>query len=247
MKRAIAILVVLAGCAGDQANRQSGDFGAINMPPIEVKVPNDERTPAALAELSARQDQTTQALSGLGAQVREVNARQEVQFDSIAKVQIQLQNDVRTTVQATADVKAELSSWISNTIEMNNQLRVDVANEIKLHTEIKDLSAKVEAMVAAQGAAVVGFNNRLDQVSQNLSAGRDVNNTQFTSQMASTYEAFISAFVWSVGIAALVAIATIGAVSFGIVRSKEKSRERADAREREFRTSVLEALRGKGQ
>lgn len=255
MKRALILLVLLAGCAGDQANRQKGDFGAIEFPRVEVSVPKDERTPAALAELSARQDQTTQALTGLGAQVREVNVRQDVQFDALAKVQVGIQNDVSTVAQATV----KLESQISNVVQMQNELRMDVSAELKLNAQIKDLSLRVDALTAAQGAAVVGFNNRLDQVSQNLSAGRDVNNTQFTSQMASTYDSFIGAFVWTAAITAIVAIVVIGVVggvSYGVVRSKEASRQRAESREREAReradirereslNSVLEELRGR--
>lgn len=246
---AVCCACLLIGCAGDQANRQGSTFRD-----LRVDAAGNERQPdgpkrqgagaddgvrSSLATIEARQDSTQQSMSGLGAQVREIRA----DVESLAKISLALHSDIKTELQNELRINAAMNAVACAEVETRLDAKLDVDTKVEtLATAVAELTAHVDALAQVQASAQVGIGNEMRSTISELraNAGRDVNSTQFTQEMAGVYERFIGSFVWGLVIAAVVGIAAIAAASFILVRSKEDSRRRAEERERELRSAVMD-------
>ena len=104
-----------------------------------------------------------------------------------------------------------LKRWNGNAMPPELRAQLDVTTQIRTQAEaIATLNAKLDAQAAAQGAFVAGFNNTMSQTVQKLDAGRDVNNTQFTTEMANVMERAFKTVAQTVYIMAGALVAVLG-------------------------------------
>jgi hypothetical protein len=249
-------LVVLAGCMSQQ--------NPSSFQPVVDNAP-------ALHDLAVKQDATNQNLTGLGAQVRELNASlATVQGDvSLVKGHVTgIEGDVSAMKTQIGSMTAEVTMTNNALVKTGGDLALlhgDVSGlktqigevrasleanvEANLRAEIKDLKAQVSALASAQVQAVAGFNNKLDETVHTMTAaaGHDVNTTEFTTQMRDVFEKAYSSMVSVVYITcgALVVILTGGGI--GVWWMKENSRAREaerTARKEEENQMLLERVIG---
>jgi archaellum component FlaC len=260
IRLAFLIPVVLAGCASQKGDASFAAPVAADYAP-------------ALKEITTHQDQTSQNLTGLGAQIREVNADLAAVKGDVAAVK----GDVTGIKGDVSAFKAQIGSMTAEVTMSNNALvktggdlallkgdisglktqigevraSLDANIEANLRAEMRDLKAQVSALASAQVQAVAGFGNKLDETVKTLTAtaGRDVNTTEFTKEMASVFEKAYSSMVTVVYIAGGVLVSVLGGGTLFVWRTKEGSRAREAervARKEEENKRLLSHLMAKG-
>lgn len=225
MRIAILALVLLAGCAGDQANRQ--DLGAIAASRVGLGVPVDtENRPPVIVEKPVpdpRIEAVQQSLTGLG-----------LQFNKVADEASAVKATATATATAVADLKAKLEVTAHAIATLTANANVDADVRVKLFESLDLLRgavASLEVQVKTQGAAMVGLQNTLNQVTHETRAGRDAYVTQFTGEMervlTKSFDATVTVVYLTAGGAFGVLTTLITTAAWIVVRSKEQSRARA--------------------
>jgi len=223
MRYAVILLIVLvAGCAGDQGNRQQNRFGdlghvateGITLPPRRAPVIENELTRADLdtaidrtrSEFQASQNATSNSLTGVGANI-----------GKLAEELTGLKAEVTTSFKAMFQASADLRVHLSNQVSAEADLRASAVADLRAHVD-----AKFQALANAQAQAIAGFNNTLQSMQQNISAGRDSNVNQYADQMFRANQTSDRTTMW-----------IVIAMSLGWIATSEMSRQRAERRHRE--------------
>lgn len=185
----LLLVLFLGGCKSSQQNRV--DFPSPPathswpVPPPPSNPDGATRTDLNAAktdlrnELAASNNATQNALSGLvNTSVSKV-AEQMKLVEANLKDLITVNNNAH--LEARVEFKARLEAAVTTTAnlraELNNTLTLQAQMNNTMQTRIGELRAELKAQVDAYGAAQAGFNNRIEQVRQEISnqAGRDVN------------------------------------------------------------------------
>lgn len=175
MKTTLLFLcVILSGCSGIQAlgdnqSRQTAQQGPATVA-IPVLPPTDSKAaagPVQRVEASASNNATEQTQQ-LGIQIAKLGERVE---GIHAELNSTINANATLSASAVADIRASIRTEIDATAKVNAKA-------------VAELDVKLEALAAAQ----VGINNRIDQTTQTISAGRDANTKtiQFTKDMSDT-------------------------------------------------------------
>jgi len=224
----IILLFFLVGCIGDQEHQAA--------PQVMPSMDNNK-----IEKLQMTQEQSTQALTGLGLQIKELFSTVKLQLADTVKVldgwKIDAKAQLAESLKVINDLKINMDARFTAMTDLSFQMRSDIRAEMKNQVDatanmIAKFEAHLDAMVSAQNQMVAGFNNKLDQTVSNLTAtaGHDVTTTQFTAQMQSVFEKAYDSNVKVVYIMAGVLTTILGGGSFIMWRSKEKSRQRAEER-----------------
>jgi ABC-type transporter Mla subunit MlaD len=202
MRHAVLLAVLLAGCALQQSEAT-----------YSPKPPALENT-GTLDRMESKQDQTNQNLTGLGAQIRELNASLASVQGDLAAVKGDVSAFKLSLGQVNGDVagvKGDVAALKGTIGEINTKLDVsftvkasigELKNEMSATMELKDVKAQlaeqvkvtakladqVAALASAQGQAVVGWNNKLDETVKTITAGGNVSTTDMSKEVKEVIE-----------------------------------------------------------
>jgi hypothetical protein len=228
----ILVLLLLAGCADNRARQEAPpQLPTINIP---AGISKDDVAGAVRTEVNQSSDaiqQNTQAL--LGASIGKIAEKVDA---ALAKVEANLNARVDLQSNATASLLADLKAELNLSAQINSQAIAMAQLEARI-------DAKLEAFMVAQGAAVAGIGNKVSESVQKLSAGRDNNNTQFTTEMAEVFERAFSSVTTTVYIMAGALTSILGGATFVMNRGKEASRQRAEERAKEYHNVILQKVK----
>ena len=219
----ICVLLGLCGCMDSRPVQDTPQ----TMPVIrtEPTLGRDDVAGIVRTETTASSNaiqQNTQAL--LGASIGKLAERVDA---ALAKVETNLSMRVDAQANASAtlltSLKAELKAELNLAAKIDTQATAIAAVEARIN-------ARLDAMGTAQGAAVAGLGNKLSETVQKFDAGRDVNSTEFTPNMADVFERAFKSMVSTVYIMAGALVSILGGATVIINRTKEASRQRAEER-----------------
>lgn len=169
MKVFLAVLTLcLAGCAGDQSARMAKDIKQEGPSLVKAEVVEDVPTPRLVEQSN---NATQQSLTGLGVQISKLAESVSLFKGDLAHIEAKV--DTRLSAAATLD------------LELKTQMRADLQASIAANTKIAaDLQVRVDAL----GAAVVGFQNTIQQTTQSVAAGHDsiIQTNNFSKEMKDT-------------------------------------------------------------
>lgn len=250
MMRALPfLLVLLAGCAGDQRNTQAvrqddplGPAFARVLPPAEVLT--EKELAGAVkefrADVQASNNAMQQSMTALvGAEVGKVAERVDA---SLARINAQIETRLAAHAELNASARAELAA----------QFKADVraaVGDLSAHAEaqahalngaVANLAAKVEAM----GAAQVGLKNEMRQTQETVTAHRDaiVSTVEFNEEHQAVLVGAYETVLWTVGICTGVLVTLMQIHAVIVIRAKEDSRKRAEDRARDERALIRTVL-----
>ena len=225
------LLLFVYGCADNRAVQTAPPTPAIPVAPHPA-LTGDDVTGIVRTEVQQSSNaiqQNTQSL--VSASVGKI-------AEKVDAALVRVESNVNAKLEASVNAHVELK-------DLRAELRasLDVQNRVTAQAEaIASLNAKLDALAAAQGQFVAGFNNTLSQTVQKLEAGRDVNNTQFTTEMAAVMERAYKSVTSVVYIMAGALVSILTGASVIINRSKENSRKRADERNEKTHALLEKAI-----
>ena len=155
----------------------------------------------------------------------------KLNVDSLAKVNL----DARLT--AVANTQAELRAQLNANMEATANLDTKLSATV---TAVAKLDAKLDAMVTAQ----VGVGNEVRSLKQDLTAGHDVNQTQFTEEMLAALQSANHTATWASAIYAAVIVALVVCATVAISLILHRSRQRAEKRADEYKDRFMKSMLG---
>jgi hypothetical protein len=235
------VFVVLTGCVGDQHNTMPVSQGQVPSiaatpvlaPPEVTKADLNQLRSETIASNNAAQQSQTGALNAALGKFAEKATGIE---GDVSAVKAALNTHVQIMTSAVADIKNSLSL---NATAIT-QIRADVKADLQA-----EFQAKLDAQASVNATAVAALKSEISNLTNNLSAGRDVNQTQFTKDMAATLDASYKAMVSEIK-QAMWAIVAICHIFAGIIIAIQHGSVK---HEREQHASVMrdfkEAVHGK--
>lgn len=179
MMYAAAVLFLFSGCVADQRNAKSGAKQENNLTGIAWERPGEDPRPAPIkpADVTASNNDNQQSQSGA------VNLALG-KFAEVLKTEL-------TGVKA--EIKTQIQNEFQNTVDVNLQAQNKVIAKAFSDFEIKVTNAvnlKLEAKARAELDNQQAWNQQISKLTQEMTAGRDVNNKtiQFTAGMQSILE-----------------------------------------------------------
>lgn len=237
MKKTMCLFffLILCGCADNRPVQTIPQ--AVPVLSRDIPVPSLEKDDVSgivkteVAESTNAIQQSTQAL--LGASIGKIAEKVDA---ALAKIEANVNTKVDAQANLIATLKADLKA------ELNLAAKIE-AQAIATANLEANINTKLDAFGAAQGAAVAGWNNRLSETVQKLDAGRDVNNTQFTSEMADVMERAFKSVTTTVYIMAGALVAILSGASIVINRTKEASRQRSEDRANNMQNLLVQRIK----
>src|ERR1035437_1490051 len=195
------LLLLLTSCIADQKQTSTPTMNApqaptVNIPgiaPMPGGIPTHPITPEFLSsalmpdlnrlagvidtnthnDVATSSNNTQQQLSGL------VTTQVAKLAESIKGVEATLTTNLAATatatVTATAKLDAKLDAVMTNNLNLQNSMQATLSNAVTATAEMKVSLDHLSAQVQAQGSAIAGFGNRIEQTSNANTAGNDVN------------------------------------------------------------------------
>jgi len=218
---ALMLLGLVAGGCANQKNKQQNRFGDLgHVATMDLPTPRapiieepPQSAPTTLATVS--QNAAEQSLTGIGANIAKLAdnveaslVRVDARIDSLFKASVEVQNSIK------ADVRTTLQSHFIATNEVSATALAAVEARLTAHVD-----AKFTALANAQAQAIAGFNNSIQSMQQNVSAGRDSSVNNYADQMFRANQTSDRTNMW-----------TIIAMCLVIVIQSERSRMRAEHR-----------------
>jgi uncharacterized membrane protein YraQ (UPF0718 family) len=224
---AAMLVLLLAGCIGDQRNSQAPSPPVINITPAQPAQSDVSKADLEKlhSETQAMATTAQQSMTGLGANIASLQARTTGIEGDVSAVKTQ----ITATMQNIANVFTELKATLTANTTAVAQIKADMKAEF---------DAKLTAQAQINATAVAALKSEITSLTQNMSAGRDVNSTQFTKEMQQTltaaYQAQVRMMYYAFG--TLIAICHIWAgliiaILHGSVKHERKQRDLAMTRD----------------
>lgn len=185
-------IVALSGCVGDSSSRHGNDDNhatgpVINIPapvaPIDEQKLSDRLKDGVSGELTKlKQDVSNQITASSNTTQDQLTGLVNTSVSKLAEKMTGVEANLKDLVHVEADVRntatVDIKNRIDSTIKAVADLKLDITAQLALNANVaatlnavNSMSAEINTKLAAQ----VGIGNRIDQLEQHLSAGRDVN------------------------------------------------------------------------
>lgn len=174
------LIILISGCAGDQKNKINQ---TLNTPSPVLTAPATADFAPIKEEVVSSANQLQSNLTGLVntsiGKLAEKLVGLETQFESLVKIQAQMNNTATinntATLKAMAEFKADIQTSIALETKINNVMEAIIDTKVT----IGQIKAQVETFAQVQAQAQAGLINtittKIDTVKNDLNAGRDVN------------------------------------------------------------------------
>lgn len=221
---ALALVLTLPGCLDSRPRQESAQQ------PIQISLPKAEPDGRIdglgkslgdmRSELQASSNANQNTITGLGANISKVAEKVQGFGGDLLRIENSVNAKLEANLTAQANLKADLSADLSASLKA--ELQATISAQAQLTAKLSDLSARIDALAAAQ----VGLNNSIQQMSQTVSAGRDsiVQTTQYSKEVMETVINGQNTAYWIVIGFATMVIAGVKIMAVLGYRSKDRDR-----------------------
>jgi hypothetical protein len=215
MQKGFCLLLVLCGCADNRPVQQIPATIPVTIKEIPVPALDHAdlsgivKTEVATSADSIQQNTQSLVSASIGKVAEKIDA-------ALVRIEANVNTRIEAQLTATANLKADLES----TISLSNKIETQASAVAQLKSQIE---TRLDAMGAAQGAAILGLGNKLTETVQKYSAGHDVNSTQFTSEMADTFQKAFGSMVTVVSIVVSGLVMILGGLGWYVTRQRHNA------------------------
>jgi len=148
--------------------------GAVKKISAESQASNNA-TQNTITGLGLNVTKLAEKLQGFGGDLAHVEANVNTKFDALAKLQIDMKNELTVSISSVIDTRLEAK--LDAKLTANTQVTAQALTQLR--AEIK---SEIEAQIKAQVQAGIG--NKMDSLAQEVKAGRDsyIDNTKVANQ-----------------------------------------------------------------